>query len=315
MREFEQNKFYSPDFDSGGSNRVSNPNNLPVPIVGRTAIAAEISVVLNKVVDVVPERTLQDMVGMLDGRLDVTRSQLQDFATTVVEFRDGVQIAPTALDFLSSPTQFVSKDDKVVLSVRSLRSIISHAVVAEQTGKTTEAGLNYRIGRATHELLFYVGDNDVDIVNDALDGLTIVERTFLLKSMSTALLEKLGYPDLDDCDEARMADYIRNSSYLPQDKRIDGIERRVIDEEKMDNLCIFLETCMSRDSRNIDVQEVISMISELPNADLIYRNLIRMANAGEYLDTLQWFFQRDTTTAQYAKECDRVLNNTFREIE
>jgi hypothetical protein len=290
----------------------------------------EAGAVLERMVGSIPERILSDMVALHEGRMDITRAELEDMAEMVVGFRAGIYQKPTPLDFLpverthmlhgeewTSSIQLTPEDKKQKARLY-LQSLIATVIVdSDGNVKMKNQSMMKQLSQEINQLLFLLNDSkDSEIVRTAIQSLSVVERTMITRGMSTSIKEKLEHVDLDECSEEQAAyylfnavsrDYHRTSSARSVGQR--PVDTTVFYEESLDRFEKILSTCFDRCEEGFDVQQLAACVRELntsSHAHLFYRRMIQMGKYADLQGHVAEFLLRHPDTAEFAREIDDV---------
>lgn len=157
-----------------------------------------------------PEEILDRLQSMLsDTKLE--EGELWELAIVVSRFTNGTLSAPNPVDFLKARES--GRAVQIQHAKRTLQGLIAQCVVSE--AKRAGKGLQWRLGKAMNQLRFFLGVADGrELILAALDELSDTERTVLFGAMSTNLKQQLEYPDLEECSEEQMAEYLVNAVYM-----------------------------------------------------------------------------------------------------
>lgn len=261
-----------------------------------------------------PDDLLEDIVFLLQGDLKVTREELEDLALEVVNFRDGRLSVPTPEDFLQART--TGREAQLEYAKQKLRSLIVFSITHEGVVQARKRGLKQRLGHEVNQLAFFLGQpNGRELVKAAFGELTTAERIMLFKTMSTNLKHQFEYPDLEECDETQMAEYICRAAYVGHAIGTPRGGPRIRNEEVFDRLETLVATCITRMEEGFDIFKVVSVLSELDYARDIFWRMIEAGYWREFLDQLECFFQQNPGTALFARRCQNILLGLEKEPE
>ena len=260
-----------------------------------------------------PDETLDDIAELL-GDLNITKKELEDLALTVVDFREGRLSAPTPQDFLEVRTS--SREVQLAYAKRKLQTLITASITREGALKERTQGFKARLGREVNQLTFFLGQpHGKELVKAAFFELSTVERTMLFRSMSTNLKHQFDYPDIDECSEEQMAEYIRRAAYVGHKIGTPRGGPRISNQEVFDRLETLVAACISRMDEGFEVSKVVSELCSLDYASDVYWRMVQAGYWREFLDQLECFFQQHPETALFARSCWNILAGIEQEPE
>ncbi len=233
------------------------------------------------------------------------RDQVADLASLVMRFQSDSITPPDPMAFLETHKYA----DKLQLATLALQKAIVDLVNLEAAARS-----QWRTGRAINNLTFFLGQaNGEQIVRESLLALPDVQVRILSEAMSTSMKGRLGYPDIDWCDEAQMSRYLVQASSFrpsPESPDPDTYERNFIPDENVERLGIILYTCAERINQDLNASVIIASIIEERGEDYasaVFTRMVKIAKKGDFLDRLGYFFQQDSTTGLFARKCARLL--------
>lgn len=261
-------------------------------------LARQVDETFRSIVGSIPNLLLDDIVELLAGRNDIAEQELAEIARMVVAYRAGEVTLPTPLDFLNARRD---EERQLEHARTTLRGILAQSILREGTLHQSTQGLKARIGRATNELTFFLGQrNGKQIVVEALSELSVTERTLLFKSMSTNLKKNLDFPDLEECDELQMADYIATVVYERQTRTPQGLK---MTSESRTQLVEIFGVVTERAGTNFSLRKVLESLLERNTAENIFSHMIEASEIESTLDLLENFFLHHEETKHLAREC------------
>ena len=266
---------------------------IPTPSSGRELISkTEPKVLLGRLRGMLPDTKLEE-------------SELFELAVIVGRFMDGTLIAPNPIDFLEGRES--GRAVQIQHAKRTLQGLIALCVVREE--KRASKGLKWRLGRETNRLRFLLGvPNGRELISAAFDELSDVERTVLFGAMSTNLKHKFEYPDLGECSEEQMADYIKMAVYL-KDMSINKKGKRtrsLSKDEAFYRFEILIDSCIKRMAGGFNLYNLISTMSQNDYFQDMCNRMIEVAYFRGHLDSLECLFQQHPITLEFSKKCRRL---------
>lgn len=274
----------------------------------KLVLKREVDAAFKRIVESLPEETLNNIVNLLEGRVEVTGKELADLAQLAVDFQKG-KIATPSLEYYLA-IRDSDQGAKIEFAKRTLQGMIARTILPEGAVQKQNAGLKRRLGYETNRLAFFLGKADgKEIVLLAISNLPTVQRVLLLGSMSTNLKQQLDYPDIEECHPEQLAEYIL--SILHTDFRIRKKRR---DNEPSDvvirRLSALLDECLDRDPSKCYTNKVIITLCGDDRAPYLFRRMVEVADAGNFLDNLECFFMQNQATSRFARACAQLLGNT-----
>lgn len=251
----------------------------------------------------IPNSLMEDVKRTLGERADVLLGgELLALAQTVVSFSEGKLQLPTPSDFLRFRT---NKQMQLNGAATTLRGVIALSIFNGAEMQRDSKRVKVRVGREVSKLTFLLGrKNGRELVKEALSGLSTTERMLLSKNMGNSLKEALDFPDLYECDEVQMADYLRTVLYHLNAKAYKKNEKFENRTEKRRKLIQLLETCVERSSDGkFSAQAVVEQLLKEKNSNLTFNQLIEVCEDEHALDILEVFFLEDQRTHNLAKKC------------
>lgn len=267
------------------------------------------AVAFERIVGSLPEETLNDIVNLLEleGKVDVTK-ELADLAQLAVDFKTGKVPPPSLEHYLT--IRHSDQGAKIEFAKTTLQGMIAGTILPEGGVQKQSAGLKRRLGYETNRLAFFLGRADGrEIVLSAISNLPTVQRVLLLRSMSTNLKQQLDYPDIEECHPEQLAEYILYILHTDF-----GISKKSRDHEPSDvvirRLSMLLDECLDRDPSKCCVNKIITTLCDNEHAPYLFRRMVEIADAGNFLDSLECFFMQNQATLRFARTCAQLLGNT-----
>lgn len=266
---------------------------------------SEAALIFHQIVQTVGDSVLEELESLYRQDPRITRQEIQSLAQLVADLEAGRVVLPRAEDFLEIRDE-ASRHESARNTLRGMVAsiILQHGQVQPKT-----ASLKHRLGRETGQLRFFLGvPQGREIIRRELEGLSNFERTLMYQSMSTNLKTELDYPDLEECGEEQMAEYIAGAAYhgwgigeSPQRAQTRSYE------ENFRRLEILITTAVERDGSGFWVSRVLDILHQRDYSSHMFRRIILAAEEKEFLDQAECFFQTHWATARWAAQCSQLL--------
>ncbi|MDO8551879.1 MAG: hypothetical protein Q7S03_04360 [bacterium] len=200
------------------------------------------------------------LIDRIQPGLPVQRDE-RKFRDLVKDYRDGVNIFPSPLSFIS----YGDLPSRRVLVQRTLRAVIVSTHVDLKDGKLNLASAKNRSARCINMALAALGHSiGQEVVCKEIEGLSEEERKYLYRvCLSTNFKMQIGFPDAAECTERQMADYIKLEGY-----RNWGLGSRRggslphLPAEQAANLHLFCCQINERDGCGFSASKVVDIVCE-----------------------------------------------------
>jgi len=246
-------------------------------------------------------------------RADLSRvsvvKQLEDLAQKVAEVRSGQTPIPKVTDFLAANDGFdtVMKKDLVG---RALVALVATKILMPDGSINPRKGTPQILGREMNNL---ISMTTPQIVAEVVSDLPSVEKGLLCASMSVAMKEKIGIPDMEFCSAEAAGSYLSNAMYdalKPARGRRIAAQKRAIEEDNLADGRIdatWQEVYHKRDTTMpVEVEEILIAIVERDQRE-------GSAFAQGVIDSMIKRNQ-ENGRAQNSVEQSGILDNLFREL-
>jgi hypothetical protein len=267
-------------------------------------------------------------------RVPVVR-QLEDLAQKVAEIRSGQIPIPKVKDFLTANDRFDTVQKKDLVGT-ALVALVATEILMPDGSINPRKGLVQVLGREMNNL---IAMTTPQIVAEVVSDLPSVEKGLLCASLSVALKEKIGNPDMEFCSAEAAGAYLTNAMYdILRPARLKRIaaQKRAIEKDELEDekatvtwqdqyhkrdttmpveVEDILVTIMERDQRegNAFAQAVIDSIIKRNQEngrsqnsgeqsgilDNLFREMIDYCQDMDVLSELQDFFSSNHATSKY----------------
>lgn len=234
------------------------------------------------------------------------REDIERVAGLVVNYNSGKEIVPTPGDFLSAANTTARHE----LAQRRIKGILSLLVLKDGKVQESSQGLKTKLTKEFNDLSMYLGHIEANkIIKEELANLPDLERALLYKKMSTFLKADLGYVDIEECDEKQVADYLLSLASAggfgkTREKEAEWPARSSVIEDIASIMSIILER---EEKGEISPSKVVDYICEKDYSDKIFERLLQVADAGNFIDLLEAFFQSHGESRDWARACGKRL--------
>ncbi len=195
--------------------------------------------------------------------------QLDDLALKIAEIRTGQRPLPSLGDFVEANTKLDGPRRRTLVAA-ALEGLIATQILLPDGSINPRKGLPMILAKDMNMLIAMTSPK---IVADAISEMPSVEKGLLCASLSVAMKEKVGIPDLDFCDAEDAASYLTNAMYdvlkPARDRRIRAQQRRVAqnDIERAD--VTWQEPYHGRETTlPVEVEELLTVIMERDQRDI-----------------------------------------------
>lgn len=201
-------------------------------------------------------------------RVPVAR-QLDELAMKVAEIRTGQRPLPVLGDFIEANTKLDNPKRRTLVAA-ALEGLIATQILLPDGSINPRRGLPMMLAKDVNRLIAMTSPL---IVADAIGEMPSVEKGLLCSSLSVAMKEKVGIPDLEFCDADDAASYLTNAMYdvlkPARERRIRAQQRRVRDERDIESADVtWQEHYHGRDTTlPVEVDELLSVIIERDQRD------------------------------------------------
>jgi hypothetical protein len=280
-------------------------------------------------------------------KVDMSRTpvsqQLKELAQKVAEVRTGHTPLPSVVDFVKANDMLDAPQQRRLVAT-SLLGLVSTHVLMPDGSLNPQVGLPQILATNINKLISWTNPH---IVAEAIEDMPSVEKGLLCDSLSVAMKEKVGIPDLEFCDANTAASYFTNAMYdvlkPARDKRIER-ERRLgekIAADMSSEGMVWHEPYYGRDTDlPIDIDELLVAINErdardgrfsqaiiesmirqniekgksglMENQkgilDNLFRELVEYCDEADLLGELQEFFSSSSEMGKYNRMISRRIN-------
>lgn len=265
--------------------------------------------VFANLIDRIPDPVLKDLALQLQGNVPSAQAEFKEIAELVLGSMEGKLTSPAKIEFLEVSTP----QGRHEYVRRSLQAFIGKTLAIE-IRHPVGRGLMWRMAREVNKLVYLCGSQSGrDIVCECVASLPAAQKILIYRAMSTELKTNLGYPDLEECDERQLGEYLKRTVRgAPRGRRYDRNNAEIsyeVDDQQIERFVILLETILERHSEGkIQAGLVVDQLVE-SGVGNIFQLLIRAGQLGEQLDRLYELFQLHPATEVLAKRVFRMLRD------
>lgn len=271
----EEGRFILDKYEEASAPAAIEAPPATIVVKTETALPAEIKGLYTQIVMMIPEGHLAYWIGK--GYIDPQdyRKQVEQLAEYALALDQGKIDQVNPLSIVGQPSS-----KKTELAQERLRQLVVSSLDPSLKPSTRLS----RLSRGVNELSDYLGASGFDQTRQAIDQLSDVERGLIIANASTSLLERLDYLDLDECDEHKLAAYIRNATFENSPETID---------EQYEML---LTAALERADDQLEIAKVIEILTRLPYWKFILEKMLESAEYGDFRRLLLQFFSRSGLT-------------------
>lgn len=238
-------------------------------------------------------------------------TELATLARKIAEVQAATPGSPNAAPSIAeyAKLSLLPASAKVDPVARSLLNMLATIIPPEGHTQQPPPSVKWKLGHITRQIAHVVGTDEApEIIQTALANLPKAGSIVLRLSLSINLKDDLWCLDIDECDEAQMVQYIGNAVYK-WGRNIRGLSADdILPDAVVQRLELLINTCLER-SAPFQTRLVIERLLTRYETDNVFRRMIAAAHQGEFLDSLQCFFQEHEDTQEMARACDKLLGN------
>lgn len=271
----EEGRFILDKYEEASAPAAIEAPPATIVVKTETALPAEIKELYSQIVMMIPKGHLKFWIG--GGQIDQEeyRQQVKQLAEYALALNQGKIAQVNPLSIVGQPSS-----KRMELAQERLRQLVASSLDPSLKRST----VLIRLSREINVLSDYLGARGFDQTRQAIDQLSDVERGLIIANASTSLLERLDYLDLDECDEHRLAAYIRNATFENSPETID------------DQYEMLLAAALERADDQLDIAKVIEILTRPPYWKFILEKMMESAEYGDFRWLLLQFFSRSELT-------------------
>jgi len=234
--------------------------------------------IIKRIMDLIPEMSSSDSFGGRGEDSGNFLQQVSTFADLVGNIRDGKVEIESAMSTIGKPDS-----EKIQKATSIISQQLAIYVLAEPEDR---AKFPYHWNRKMAELKDFLGRNRYkDILMATVNELPEPVWRLFTSVSSLNLMKDLGHIDIDECNEVRYGQYLRDAAFIRNES-----ERT----EVMGELIDVLEGRI--DAGTIHSGIVMEYLSNLDYLELITDKLIESAKKNDQIDTLRVIFSSHQST-------------------
>lgn len=190
--------------------------------------------------------------------------QLGELAKKVAEIRTGKKPLPELRDFIDANTKMDNLKRRDIVAT-ALEGLIATQILLPDGSINPRKGLPMILAKDINRVIAMTSPA---IVAEAIGEMPSVEKGLLCMSLSVAMKEKVGIPDLEFCDESDAASYLSNAMYdvlkPARERRIRAQRRSAHNQNSIESEDItWQEPYHGRDTTMpVEVEDLLTVIVE-----------------------------------------------------
>lgn len=233
-----------------------------------------------------------------------SRTDIDRVASLVLDYHAVRETVPTPRDFAVAANCPSSKDELVQ---RSVKGILAFVVLPAGNIQRPSEKLKRQVADKFSDLIMFVGRSSCEqTINKEICNLPDLERRLLLENMGTPLKIRLNFPDIDECTEEQLAEYIVRTACLGGLDKDPEIEYQWPGPVALRRI-EYLMSKMDEREQDGEIQsgKIAAILSQCDESDTIFQRLIQAAQSGNFVKILQAFFESYWGTRQWGIVCER----------